>query len=86
MSSYAVSINFIQEVNMYWVITIMLVFHGTETTIEREYRAKSFQNKWSCHQFIHENKILLIDQHIIDYGDNLKSFELFCESRYGEEV
>ena len=53
--------------------TIMLMFHNTETTVQREYQIKSFQDDWTCHQFIHENKILLIGQHIIDYGDNLKS-------------
>jgi len=62
------------------------MFQGTYTTVGREYKFKFFQYDWACHEFIHENKILLIGQHIIDYGDNLKSFELFCENRYGEEV
>ena len=48
---------------MYWVITIMLMFHGTDN-----------------------EKMTLLEQHIEDYGDALKSFELFCENRYGQEV
>ena len=62
------------------------MFHGSDAIVEREYKIKNFQDDWACHQFIHDNKILLIGQHIIDYGDNLKSFELFCESRYAEQV
>ena len=71
---------------MYWVITIVLMFHGTEVSMQREYQVKQFQDDWACHEFIHNNKMLLIEQHLTDYGDNLKSFELFCESRYGLEV
>ena len=45
-----------------------------------------FHDDWSCHKFIHNEKMTLLEQHIKDYGDALKSFELFCENRYGEEV
>ena len=71
---------------MYWVITIMLMFHGTDVVVEREYKLKQFQDDWSCHKFIYNEKMTLLEQHIEDYGDSLKSFELFCENRYGEEV
>jgi len=71
---------------MYWVITIMLMFHGTDAVVEREYKLKQFHDDWSCHKFIHNEKMTLLKQHIKDYGDSLKSFELFCENRYGEEV
>ena len=71
---------------MYWVITIMLMFHGTPTTLESEYKLKQFDDDWSCHRFIYENKIELLEHHIIQYGKQLRSFELYCESRYAEEV
>mgnify|MGYP000079349594 FL=1 len=71
---------------MYWVITIMLMFHGTDAVVEREYKLKQFHDDWSCHKFIHNEKMTLLEQHIEDYGDALKSFELFCENRYGQEV
>tara|TARA_R110001599_G_scaffold2146_1_gene11457 strand:+ start:632 stop:847 length:216 start_codon:yes stop_codon:yes gene_type:complete len=71
---------------MYWVITVMLMFHGTDTLVEREYKLKQFQDDWSCHEFIHENKIELLKQHVIDYPNQLKSFEFYCENRYAEEV
>jgi hypothetical protein len=71
---------------MYWVITIVLMFHGTEYNLEREYQLKTFHDDWSCHKFIHDNKMLLLEQHLTDYGERLKSFELYCESRYAQEV
>ena len=42
---------------MYWVITIMLMFHGSETTLEREYLEKTFTDDFSCHEFVYNNKI-----------------------------
>ena len=64
----------------------MLRFHSTPTTLESEYKLKQFDDDWSCHKFIYENKIELLEHHIIQYGKQLRSFELYCESRYGEEV
>jgi len=71
---------------MFFVITIMLTFHGTESNVEREYKKKSFQDTWSCHEFIAENKMQLLLPHIELHGDGLKGFEFYCESRYAEEV
>ena len=71
---------------MYWVITIMLMFHGSETTLEREYLEKTFTDDFSCHEFIYNNKIKLLKQHVIDYPNQLRSFEFYCENRYAEEV
>ena len=71
---------------MYWVITIMLMFHGTDVTLEREYKLKQFNDDWTCHKFIYQNKSTLLKQHIEEFGEGLRSWELFCESRYGEEV
>ena len=71
---------------MYWVITIMLMFHGTPTTLEREYLEKTFTDDFSCHEFVYNNKIKLLKQHVIDYPNQLRSFEFYCENRYAEEV
>jgi len=71
---------------VYWVITIMLMFHGTHVTLESEYTVKNFEDDWSCHKYVYENKIELIEHHIIKYGKDLRSFELYCESRYADEV
>ena len=71
---------------MYWVITVMLMFNTTDVVMEREYKLKQFQDDWSCHEFIHENKIYLLKPHVLDYPNQLKSFEFFFESRYAEEV
>ena len=71
---------------MYFVITIMLMFHGTELNVQREYLDKTFNDQWSCHEFIYNNKIKLLKQHVMDYPNQLRSFEFYCESRYAEEV
>ena len=71
---------------MYWVITIMLMFNGNDLLLEREYKIKTFQDDWVCHKYVYENKMVLLKDHIIEFGDNLRSFELFCESRYAEQV
>jgi hypothetical protein len=71
---------------MWFVITILLSFHGTDEQLYREYKAEMFKDIWECHEYIAEHKVELLTPHIIDYGDRLKGFEFFCESRYGEEV
>ncbi len=71
---------------MYFVITIVLMFHGTADNGYRVYLEKTFKDTWECHKYIHENKIDLLTPHIMEYGDELKSFNFFCENRYAEEV
>ena len=71
---------------MWFVITIFLSFSGGDESIFREYKAKTFNDTWVCHKYIAENKMKLLAPHIIEHGDKLKSFEFYCESRYGEEV
>tara|TARA_S200002703_G_scaffold146929_1_gene142367 strand:- start:414 stop:629 length:216 start_codon:yes stop_codon:yes gene_type:complete len=71
---------------MWFVITIMLSFHGTDEQLYREYQAEMFKDTWECHEYIAEHKVELLTPHLIDYGDRLKGFEFYCESRYGEEV
>ena len=71
---------------MYFVITIMLLVAGTGDRVERVYKAKTFDDTWECHSFLHVNKMELLAPHVIKYGKNLKSWEFYCESRYAEEV
>jgi hypothetical protein len=71
---------------MYFVITIYLLVAGTDEAVLKEYTAKSFEDTWQCHNFIHTNKMKLLTPHIIKYGDNLKSWEIFCESRYLKDL
>jgi|TARA_Y200000002_G_scaffold364435_1_gene353443 hypothetical protein len=71
---------------MYFVITIYLLVAGTNEAVMREYTGKSFEDTWQCHNFIHLNKMELLTPHIIKHGDDLKSWELFCESRYLKDL
>jgi len=71
---------------MYFVITIVLMFNSTSEQGHRVYLEQTFKDTWACHKYIHENKIELLTPHVIEYGDELKSFSFFCENRYAEEV
>lgn len=71
---------------MYWIISIVLMFHGDIASVEREYLLKTFDDQWACHEYIHENKIYLLKQHVMDYPNQIKSFEFYCNSRYAEEI
>jgi len=70
---------------MFFVITIMLTFSDGEQ-FTREYKLKSFNDTWACWEFITDHKVELLAPHLIEYGDDMTSFEFYCESRYGEEV
>ena len=70
---------------MFFVITIMLTFSGGEQ-LTREYKLKSFDDTWACWEFITDHKVELLAPHLVQYGDDMTSFEFYCESRYGEEV
>ena len=71
---------------MWFVVTIILSFHGVDQKLHKEYKAETFEDTWQCHEYISEHKIELLSPHIITYGDSLKGFEFYCESRYGAEV
>jgi hypothetical protein len=71
---------------MWFVITIILSFHGADEQLHREFKAETFKNTWECHEYIAEHKMELLTPHILTYGEELKGFEFYCESRYGEEV
>ena len=74
------------ESSMFFVVTIYLLVVGIDGTVTREYTKQSFEDTWACHSFIHRNKMELLTPHIIKYGDDLKSWELFCESRYLKDL
>ncbi len=67
---------------MWFVITVMLTFNSGEV-VSREYLQETFPDTWICHRHITDNKVELLLPHL---QENLKSFEFFCESRYGAEV
>jgi hypothetical protein len=71
---------------MWFVITIVLSFHGIDEQFHREFQLETFNDTWECHEYISKHKMELLTPHLIEYGESLKSFEFFCESRYGEEV
>ena len=71
---------------MWFVITIVLTFHSSDISVGREYKVNTFKDTWKCHEYIAENKMELLTPHILTYGEELKGFEFYCESRYGEEV
>tara|TARA_R110000782_G_scaffold265538_1_gene359324 strand:+ start:10 stop:297 length:288 start_codon:yes stop_codon:yes gene_type:complete len=79
-------VDMVFTMKMFFVITVMLTFNNADIRVEREYKQKSFQDTWSCHEFIAGNKMVLLLPHIQAYGDNLRGFEFYCESRYAEEV
>ena len=70
---------------MFFIITILLTFNTGEQ-FTREYKLESFTDTWECWEFITDHKVELLSPHLIEYGNDMKGFEFFCESRYGEEV
>tara|TARA_R110002020_G_scaffold42157_2_gene123810 strand:- start:125 stop:319 length:195 start_codon:yes stop_codon:yes gene_type:complete len=64
----------------------VLTFHSSDISVGREYKVNTFKDTWKCHEYIAENKMELLTPHILTYGEELKGFEFYCESRYGEEV
>jgi hypothetical protein len=63
----------------------MLTFGGGEQ-MSREYQAKTFNDTWECWEYLSAKKVELLTPMLETYGDNLTSFEFYCESRYGEAV
>ena len=68
---------------MYFIITAWLTLYSG-VAIHHELPALKFQNTWQCHEYVYENKMKLLAPHIETYGDDLKSFEFFCENRYSD--
>ena len=54
--------------------------------MSREYQAKTFNDTWECWEYLSAKKVELLTPMLETYGDNLTSFEFYCESRYGEAV
>jgi hypothetical protein len=55
-----------------------------------EYNLITFDDDQTCHAYIEDNKVKLIDSMLEKFrtsdGLELKSFEFFCETKYLEEV
>jgi hypothetical protein len=69
---------------MYFIITAMLFFSGTDTVVYTQYDKATFDSNVTCQEFLFQNKVKLflelLDNHNQD-GD-MKGLEFFCESRY----
>ena len=70
---------------MWFVITVMLTVTNGEQA-SREYKAKTFSDTWTCHEYIGNFKVELITPHLEAYAPELRGFEFYCESRHGTEV
>ena len=70
---------------MFYVIIILLTFHSGEQ-FTREYKLKTFNDTWACWEYLTEKKVELVTPHLEAFTPDLKSFQFYCESRYGEEV
>ena len=72
---------------MYFIITAMLFFSGTDQVIYTQYDKATFDSNITCQEFLFQNKVKLflelLDNHNRD-GD-MKGLEFFCESRYSVE-
>ena len=69
---------------MYFVITAMLFFSGTDTVIYTQYDKATFDSVPTCQEFLFQNKVQLtldLPENHNKKGD-MKGFEFFCESRY----
>jgi len=64
----------------------MLTFNTEAAPFLREFRKETFNDVWSCHQYIAQNKMNLLAPQIIKYGKDLKGFDFYCESRSSEVV
>jgi len=72
---------------MYFIITAMLFFSGTDQVVYTQYDKAIFDSNITCQEFLFQNKVKLflelLDNHNQD-GD-MKGLEFFCESRYATE-
>ncbi len=70
---------------MFWIITATMFYFDTAEIQKTEYNLQMFQDDQSCHKFIYENKVLLtrslFEKFYIHDGNEMKSFEFWCESR-----
>ena len=74
---------------MVWIITVLLTYN-VPVSMLTEYNLITFDDDQTCHAYIEDNKVELIDSMLKKFrtsdGLELKSFEFFCETKYLEEV
>ena len=74
---------------MVWIITVLLTYN-VPVIMLTEYNLITFDDDQTCHAYIEDNKVKLIDSMLEKFrtsdGLELKSFEFFCETKYLEEV
>tara|TARA_R110000782_G_scaffold88012_1_gene170087 strand:- start:96 stop:320 length:225 start_codon:yes stop_codon:yes gene_type:complete len=74
---------------MVWIITVLLTYN-VPVSMLTEYNLITFDDDQTCHAYIEDNKVKLIDSMLEKFrtsdGLELKSFEFFCETKYLEEV
>jgi len=74
---------------MVWIITVLLTYN-VPVSMLTEYNLITFDDDQTCHAYIEDNKVELIDSMLEKFrtsdGLELKSFEFFCETKYLEEV
>ena len=71
---------------MYFIITAMLFFSGTDTVIYTQYDKATFDSVPTCQEFLFQNKVQLTLELLENQNQDgdMKGFEYFCESRYLE--
>lgn len=72
---------------MYFIITAMLFFSGSDQVIYTQYDKATFDSNITCQEFLFQNKVKLTMElmDIHNENGNMKGFEYFCESRYAQE-
>ena len=72
---------------MYFIITAMLFFSGSDQVIYTQYDKATFDSNITCQEFLFQNKVKLTMELMDIHNENgdMKGFEYFCESRYTKE-
>ena len=72
---------------MYFIITAMLFFSGSDQVIYTQYDKATFDSNITCQEFLFQNKVKLTMELMAlhNKNGNMKGFEYFCESRYSKE-
>lgn len=75
---------------MIWIVTAMLIYTDPQTPVYTDYMTKSFDTRIECLNFVHWNKVHLVDglydMHRFSEDKELTTFSFFCENRRLEEV
>jgi hypothetical protein len=72
---------------MYFIITAMLFFSGSDQIIYTQYDKATFDSNITCQEFLFQNKVKLTMElmNLHNKNGDMKGFEYFCESRYAKE-